>query len=745
MLNNVHSLSPIAFGNGIRIELKDDLRHFRGIGRVSADDVLLRDPDHSAFVDIRSPDGKRLCDFTVENQTRHDDGVVLNLGCSVAEGGPMEWMLHSVQQRYNTANWDVVPRRVSGTTLELILRPAARHFGGYSCVGFSYQYRYHSDDIAIYKIIDRGTWEPGGTSVGNEIWMRGGFDRAIARIESRDQHYSSEWYLPAIANPNIFQFLPMQTELQGFTFTAGPAGTVLTIPTRLAHIRTLIEKRRESDVIAHWHEHCQDLSHDLETSPVEVLWLAGELSRHERINLYELVKETVFASLHRQAGLRRERVQTHGMIEEWGNPDLQDYARRGIPALAKAGIKTLSLANHFENNMNVYGVSNMCCTVDLKVAPSVGEENLKALCAAAGEHGISPWMWGNTALSTLALMEIRHHGREGALQRRATEDSAIAIAAGSPAGFVHNPSGAIEADHYTPVFAQMNLCDSTIRQMWLSRWRRAHDKIGLNGIFLDSSFNLSSDKFDWQANTHVGREGGATLDQSGLQGFCRPEQEPPSAIRSQYLAHLGIVREMQAFGMTYCGEDNGVFGVHRAGPEAARKTSSLFMWTDTLNNFDVPGIRAVGADPDDVFFRALAYRMMWMVHWDPASGKLSWNQGGWRNEDDSPTERQISLIKTYNDVDFYMNNRTVLPDERGVVYRHQGKTVLWAFEDMQIVMNAETFICQNMQDRIKQTVNGSFAAKAHQVYLLNTIADIIDCETRPMQLTENGQKTNAAA
>jgi hypothetical protein len=53
--------------------------------------------------------------------------------------------------------------------------------------------------------------------------------------------------------------------------------------------------------------------------------------------------------------------------------------------------------------------------------------------------------------------------------------------------------------------------------------------------------NLSSDKFHWRQNSLSDR-GGATADQTHLLGSYRPAVEPPSAILSQYRAHLELIR-----------------------------------------------------------------------------------------------------------------------------------------------------------------------------------------------------------
>lgn len=108
---------------------------------------------------------------------------------------------------------------------------------------------------------------------------------------------------------------------------------------------------------------------------------------------------------------------------------------------------------------------------------------------------------GNTALSTLDLMFANRKQCDDThrIQFLPREESFIEELQNADAPWVHAPSGAIEADHYTPVFAVLNLRDQTVRDFWLRRWREANERIGLEGIFLDSSFNLSSDKFSWRA------------------------------------------------------------------------------------------------------------------------------------------------------------------------------------------------------------------------------------------------------
>ncbi|MBE3134785.1 MAG: hypothetical protein IMZ55_15050, partial [Acidobacteria bacterium] len=603
-------MEEIRFSNGVALELLAEGDALAGIGEVRAGGTALRSGRRPMGVEIRTPDAQRLRDYRIVERDAGPDGLRLVLAADVEDGGLMDWMVHAVRNRYRTVDW-TQGARPSDARLELEIVPVGRTVGGREFTGLRYQYRYASRDLPIYRILDRGTWEPGGRAEGNEFWMRSCFVPPIVRFASPEDFYSSEWYLGEAQNPNIFQFFPLQTELQGFTFTASDAGLLVTWPTEVSHVRSLFEKPRGSSEIVHWHEHCGDLGPALATAPVEVLWSPGGCDRVGRANAYEAAREMVHEALHAQIGMRRERVTTHGMIEEWENPDLDRYTRLGVPKLLEAGAKVIELANHFENNMNVWGVSNMCCTVDYRVAESVGKDRLRRLCDAARAGGARVEMWANTSVSTLTFIFAMRNGRADRIRFLPREGSIMKAFAAAAQPWLRNPSNAVEADHYTPVFAVMNLRDPTVRAYWLKCWKAAHDEVGLEAIFLDSSFNLSSDKFHFDQNAETGKRAGATPDVTELLGKFRPAADPPQAILSEYRAHLDLMVEMQRLGYEYCNEDLGVFGVHRHGPGVEARLESLPLWTECLAGFDVPAIEKAGGDPDDVFFRGLAYRMVW--------------------------------------------------------------------------------------------------------------------------------------
>ena len=664
------------FKNGVTIETIESGNEFLGLGNIRVGDIELRSPRRPMFVEITTPGGIRLLNYKLIDRKVTDDSVELTFIADQINDGLMEWMLHTVRNRRNLTDWTEGPQPAKDTTLKLILKPLTREIAGKSWQGFTYQYIYHSDTLPIYRILDRGTWEIGSNVVGNEFWMRSGVVPSKVNFKDTNDFYSTEWYLPGIENPNIFQFHPLQTTLQGFTFTTSPKGTLITWPNEVAHVNSLFEKEAGKNELIHYHEHCGDLCKDFKTSAVEVLWQSGELTEVQKANVYEAAKDVVYDTLHQNAGLKRERVTTYGVIEEWQIPDMDKYINRAMPAFISAGMKTVFLPNECENTMNVYGVSNMCCNLDYKIAEAVGEENMRQFCKKANDAGVTVEMWGNTAISSLAEMfSYEEEKPTDRLKRLPVEGSVMEVVQKAQMPWIRNASNAIEADHYSPRFCALNMRDPDIYAYWMKCWKKLHDDIGIRGIFLDSSFNMTSNKFHHVQNMNALRKGGATLDQLDNLGFYRPAQEPDKGIFSQYPAHISMIRDMQEMGYHYTGEDIGVFGVHRSGPGVKMRLDCMDMWTDCVATFDSKEIRNQGFEPIDILFKGLAYRMSWFVFWDfkketlvPALGK----------DDSFPT---FEFFKAYNEVEANLYDREILENEAGVLY-HKGNTyVMWALND----------------------------------------------------------------
>jgi hypothetical protein len=173
---------------------------------------------------------------------------------------------------------------------------------------------------------------------------------------------------------------------------------------------------------------------------------------------------------------------------------------------------------------------------------------------------------------------------------------------------------------------------------------------------------------------------------------------------------------MQELGYRYAGEDRGVFGLSRTGGSGAQRAGSLALWPDCFCAFDRARIRDSGYKPEDVFFQGLAYRMMWYLRWDPVEDELIWGRGE-NGAAETPTEWELELLAVFNEVEPVMGQRqrTVLPDEAGVMYRADNTWVLWTFaDDIELKFDEATEVSNLMTGDGEETAQ--LRPKARHVY-----------------------------
>lgn len=691
----------------IEFEFLFDSDIFLGIGAITINGVKIRSGRLPFFAHVISPEAVELVNFKIKNKVVSDDAIIVDFTAQLKNGDNMDWMLHTVRNRKNISDWVEVFHEQPDLTFQLIIKPVTREFESLKAYGFSYQYVYKNASMPIYKITDRGSWELDGSATGNEFWMRNGVVDSLPLFSKKSDFYSTEWYLPGVANPNVFQFHPLQTALQGFTLTSSDKGNLITWATKVSHIRSLFEKWRNKNEIVHIHEHCNDLMPEFTTVPMEVLYVPEVLSRVERANLYNNVRELVHESLHHEIGMRRERITTYGIIEEWTEPDLTRYTQVALPKLLNAGVRNIFITNLCQNVMNTWGLENLCCNVDYIISDTVGEDKLKAFCSNARLGNARVEMWGNTALSTLTELFSHREGKPKGIKFLPYKGSIMEVIDKAESPWVRNPSNAIEADHYTPRFCALNLRDKDIRAYWMKQWKHFHDDLGISGIFLDSSFNMSSDKFTFRQWPMKKGWDGVTLDQKKSGSIYRPEKEPSKLIHTQYFAHLEWVVEMQKMGYYYCAEDLGVFGINRTGPEVVDRMNNLFIWADSYCDFNEKAVKRAGQVPIDVFFKGLAYRLMWKLYWlvDRDELKLGIKD-----------PYAFKLLKIFNEVADFMVNREILPEEKAVVYHKDDVQIVWALADFEMKLKGNATILNHTDNTT--TNNTVLNAKMNTVYQL---------------------------
>ena len=204
----------------VRIEILSAKNRWRGLGKIEIDGVKVRGSRRPMFAEIRTPDGIEFFDFDLRHRSETADGIVLEFAMKARASGLQEWMLHTVRNLRVTRDW-AEPEWIPNAVLKLHLRGIETEFDGRPFRGFEYFYEFESQDHPIYRLLDLSSWAIGDSLHGNTFWLRNCFAPSVHTFDGKDDFYSTEWYLGNIANPNIFQFQPFQTNMESFTMMTG--------------------------------------------------------------------------------------------------------------------------------------------------------------------------------------------------------------------------------------------------------------------------------------------------------------------------------------------------------------------------------------------------------------------------------------------------------------------------------------------------------------------------------------------
>jgi hypothetical protein len=131
---------------------------------------------------------------------------------------------------------------------------------------------------------------------------------------------------------------------------------------------------------------------------------------------------------------------------------------------------------------------------------------------------------------------------------------------------------------------------------------------------------------------------------------------------------------------------------------------------DIICDFDNATLLGAGLDPFDIFFKGLAYRMMWKVYWDFNREKL--NLGI-----DDP--RAFMLLKVFNKVADSMRQRHILPQEHAVIYSGGVANILWSFADFKYEIGQEMLI-DDLVDRQQHRCH-NLQMQKHHVYTISPL------------------------
>jgi hypothetical protein len=702
MISEAVDVRMVDLGNGISVGLVTIGEQFGGIGEVRAEGVLLRSPDERIMPEIATPDGFEMAACEVLEVRAEGDAFIVETRPSFRIAHRMEWSEHAMHQRVNTASWSSL-HTDERWRLRWVIRPATESLGGVSYAGFSYGFEYACPGMEIYQIEDKATRELGGNAEGNTFVMRGAFAPALVDI-APETEYCSAWHMPGIANPYIFQHLPLYAQLQGFTFQFDDARALVTKHEQASHVRSLFKRSPGSKALLQFNQFCFDLTDTVATPPRRILTaVRTSTGRTDTLNHFLRVRDQLQADVRAQYGISLDTARPTCHVETWGIASV-DVFPAIWDALAEWGFKRTFLMPFWrsaetdivpriaEDRERFGVVGNMCCPLELEIAECYGGwDGLRRILERAVDQGIETYMWFGSHFSSFATEHVSRF-------------------------FARDQAGQWQRNNYGHVLCAVDQTNAEYQEYLVNAYRRA-GACGLRGVFRDSHFNMAADTIAYRYVSAGGAtSGGATADQIGFIQH-RSDADTPD-IHSMHDAEAAIQRRFQTeLGMLYYVESAGVMGTPMTGTNYDWVRGNEFLFTDMDTGINTEKLAAHGDTADMAYFGALSVRLFYQVQVEvnqfPEAGAVSdW----WNAETMSP------LVKAFNVVEPYLKQLWLLDDDRGVRWTDGQREAVFAYKQFTYALDAPASVRDVLAGEAT-SADASFSARPMGIYVVEPVAE----------------------
>lgn len=660
------SESPVptlSFGN-VTVTPQLRGRFLKSIGKVEAGKVRLRNPATRWLPWFDTFAGDVFRQFAFLGVESSGDGAVVKLR-AISDPDVLfrEQRDSSGDVCFRETGWDAPPIEAD---FLVRFRPAAASIDGHSFTGFTYWFEYSSPDAPIHRIVDRQTWELGGRLRDNTLCLRNWLTPPRVRL-SRDTAYSTvgldKWakLLPG----NLWARWSL---LPSFDMQYGPAGILLGWFDRVSLIRTVVETAAGEDALRVLDMHLFEQSTNAATNPKTILWCPDVIDDTDALNLWTRVLDQEHEKSRRQFALEPEGppaiVFSHNV---WTNMRFDSTYEHVIDVACEFGADYVFIDPVWEHQealkeeldaaipsdlqkdtiLAKFWHQNMCVTLDFAVAEILGgEQGLKALCERATAKGVKIISWMATHCSPNSALQTNKELGRGQAGIFAARESGRHPDTGYPASCWTLNLNTPVADY--------------IRERILGVCKRT----GLAGFLWDSLSNLGWWQIDYSQNTMRPQfdrlmELFSALCRNGL--YIQPEAIATFSNHSCCGLHGGNIYAGDLLGFSY-------------NTSIAFQSSEVIPDTPDGDLRDYDERLITGREPIDMLFRAIAHRRVpnFSFHLTPRD---RWHQGRVREIKD--------ILRTYRKLRDSMTTRTVLKDDRGVLWTgsRDGRRIVFAFKD----------------------------------------------------------------
>jgi len=708
ILNRQESCFEIVCGNGCVLTFACQAGVVGGIGRVELDGAPLRSTAECIWPQIATPDGLEVDHYQLLDARVEGDAVIIDTCPWWRTAHRMEWQEHGGHQRISTTSWSKGCWAGKDHRLTWIIRPSNKVLGERSYRGFSYAFNWNAPGAAIYQIEDKATWEVGGRATGNTWIMRSAHACPVQTLEPGGD-YTTGWVMPGITNPHIFQHFPLYTSLSGFTFQYDDSMALVTTHERPSHVRSLFHQDGQRDLLLHFNQFVFDLTDHVELPARHVLAAPVDSDAADLKNHYLAVRDQLQTAIRAHYGARHHRARPAGTVECW-DPAKLDRFPAALEWLHEQGFRQIFVMPLWRSNetdvkpalfsnsqqAKQWGVvGNMCCVLEPEISDSYGGwPALQAAFEPARRLALECYAWYSNCFSSFSP-----------------------LSKSIPDLFAHDQSGQLSRNNYGHVLFAVNNRSNGHLELFKATMRKLH-QAGIRGVLRDSHFNMGTDTIDYRVGGDAGH-GSITADQvdalHSAEGLLKP------VIYSMHDAETQQMRFCQQdLDWLYVVESSGVLGLPRCGLSLDVVHNHEWLYDDmSTQHMSHDGLRRVGTDVVDAYFRGMANRLFYTVAVDPNTfpDPKALNASDWYD---------TAAIKPLNDaflaVEPDLDHRRVLPDNQGIVWTSEdGAEVVFAYRNFEYPLEQEAVI-EDVLAGVCRTADRDIKCHRHGIYRIRASA-----------------------
>ena len=656
-------MSDVLTLGDVTIEPRIDDGQLKSLGDVRINETPLRNTEVRFLPWFDTYEGEVFRRFELEGiEEEGDETVIRTTAVSDPDTLFQERRDSSGDICLKRRHWDAEPERAE---FNIHLRPATETVDGTEFSGFTYWFDYRSDEVAIHRMVDRQTWELGGDTDDLSLVCRNLFD--VPKIDLSDDAEFSSVGLEQSVGVLPGNFWARWSLMPAFDMQYGPEGVLLGWFDRVSLIRTVVESLADERWVRYVDMHYFEQDTAIRTNPKTILHSPGELDEVDAVNLWTRVHDRERERARAQFDMPPEEPPKLAFGNEiWRDYDFEEDYGPGVEVAAEFDLDQIFIGPVWESGETLDMVlqdlisdedrentvlsklrrQNKCTGLDIEVGGAHGGvEGLSNLCDRAAEKGIEVMAWMAAHMTPRTALATDPAYGEAQMSLFATKESGR-----------HPDTG------YAEACWPLDLNNPAVYEKFHDGFLGMAEETGLSGYLWDSFSNLGWWQIDYR------------------EGTMRPQFDMVCEMYAD-LVDAGLyitVEAIVSFSSHSCvGLHGGNVYADDLMPYSYDSNFSLGYVAEDQDDDSKDQLQRMlkGEKPVDELFECFAHRRV------PRFRRETLLEGRDEWDDASVTEMKRA-IRTYKAVRDRMQKRTVLRDNRGVIWEDgTDAAVFYVFRD----------------------------------------------------------------